>query len=111
LIILLQSFTQKYTDQSSADKFAFTFYCDLCDHSWASVPLPFSKGPKGKLWNYLFRITSSLWKIEHKDAFERANREGMFHFNRCPVCKKWVCDKHFLIEKNKCLSCCRLLQE
>jgi len=103
---LLQSFTKKYTDESTAEEFSFTFYCDLCDQSWASVPLPFSHQQPKSFWKKLFNLPSALWKAEHKDAFERANREGMFHFNRCPVCKRWVCDHHFSEEDNMC-SCCR----
>lgn len=102
---MLQSFTKKYTDESTKDEFAFTFYCDMCENSWKSTPLPFSHGKQKGFWKMLFYLPFTLWKAEHKDAFERANREGMLHFNRCPVCKRWVCDDHFIEDENACSDC------
>jgi len=104
---MLQSFILSCTDESTEELFAFTFYCDLCGMSWKSVPIPFSHGKQKKFWERLLGMPSSLWKEEHKDAFERANREGMFYFNRCAVCKKWVCDDDFSEEENKCSNCCK----
>lgn len=102
---MLPAFTKKCTDESTAEEFIFTFYCDLCGKSWQSVPISFSQGKQKGFWKRLFGIRSSLWESEFKDAFERANREGMFHFNRCTVCKKWVCDDDFFEEESKCSKC------
>jgi len=102
---LLPSFTQKYTDESTDEEFVFSFYCDLCDNSWKSIPISFSQANQKGFWKSLFISLSTLRKIEHKDAFERANREGMFYFNRCPACKRWVCDRHFFEEEDQCSSC------
>lgn len=107
---MLQSFTKRCTDESTEDQFAFTFYCDLCSSSWKSVPITFSHGKQKNFWERLLGMPSSLWKEEHNDAFERANREGMFYFNRCTVCKKWVCDDHFSEEENKCSKCCNTIE-
>ncbi|MGI6224924.1 MAG: hypothetical protein ACOYJ1_01585 [Peptococcales bacterium] len=104
---MLQSFTKKYTDESTKEKFRFTFYCDICGKQWQSVPISFSQGKGKTFWERLFGVKSSLWKSEHKDAFERANREGMFYFNRCTDCKKWVCDDDFSEEEGKCRECIR----
>lgn len=105
LISMLQAFTKRCTDDSTEDEFEFTFYCDICGKFWNSVPIPFSQGKQKSFWKRLFGITSSLWKSEYKDAFERANREGMFHFNRCTVCKRWVCDDDFSEGESKCSIC------
>jgi hypothetical protein len=50
---------------------------------------------------------SSIWQSEHEAAYERANREAMMHFNRCPVCKRWVCDDCFLLleDRDVCREC------
>ena len=101
---MLRSFTEKWTDQSTKDQFAFVFYCDLCNKPWKSVPIPFSL-TNNSLWQKLFCSSISQWKTEHKDAYERANREGMLQFNRCNQCKKWVCDEDFKEEDNKCCKC------
>ncbi len=105
LLIMLQSFTKKYTDLSTADEFAFIFYCDLCAKAWKSVPIPFSGQKRKSFLKKVFGVYAALWNAEHKDAFERANREGMLHFNRCTVCNMWVCDDDFSEEENKCISC------
>ena len=76
---MLQSFTKKYTDLSTEDEFAFIFYCDVCDKAWKSVPIPFSQRERKSFFKKLFGVYTSLWNAEHKDAFERANREGMLH--------------------------------
>ena len=50
-----------------------------------------------------------LWEQEHQAAFEQANLEAHFHFNRCPLCGKWVCDDCFRAEEIRhggaCKSC------
>lgn len=104
---MLHSFTKRYTDESTEDGFAFTFYCDLCNNCWKSSPISFSHGTKKSFWKNFFGMSCSLWKAEHKDAFEKANREGMLYFNRCTVCNRWVCDDDFSEEENKCIECCR----
>ncbi|MGI6318985.1 MAG: hypothetical protein ACOX1J_09750 [Dethiobacteria bacterium] len=104
---MLQSFTKKYTDLSTEDEFAFIFYCDVCDKAWKSVPIPFSQRERKSFFKKLFGVYTSLWNAEHKDAFERANREGMLHFNRCTVCNRWVCDDDFSEEENCCAYCCQ----
>lgn len=108
---MLQAFTKKCTDESTAEEFIFTFYCDLCDKPWKSVPIPFSQSKQKDFLRSFFGIKFSLWKGEHKDAFERANREAMFHFNRCIDCKSWVCDSDFSEEESKCLKCSGKVKE
>lgn len=86
---MLDPITKKMTDNSTESEFSFSFYCDICKHVWSSIPLNFSGNKKDE--NFV------LWKNEHEAAYERANREAMMYFNRCPVCKHWVCDNCFLI--------------
>jgi hypothetical protein len=102
---MLRAFTDKYTDESTAEEFSFTFFCDLCKKPWKSVPIPFSQAQQKTFLTNLLGIKSSVWKEEHKDAFERANREAMLHFNRCVKCKKWVCDDDFSEDENICSEC------
>lgn len=46
-----------------------------------------------------------LWKAEHDAAYERANTEALFHFNKCPKCGRRVCDKCFSEFESNCLKC------
>lgn len=89
---MLDPITRQMADNSTDTQFSFSFYCDICGHVWSSIPLSFS-GDKGA-------EKSGSWKSEHEAAYERANREAMMYFNRCPVCKHWVCDDCFLIRED-----------
>lgn len=102
---MLQAFTKRWTDESTSKEFTFTFYCDLCGKPWKSIPIPFSEGEGKKSLFKFLGLTNAQWKNEHKDAFERANREAMFHFNRCLVCKRWICDDDFHEDENSCILC------
>lgn len=98
---MLDPITRQMTDNSTESEFGFSFYCDICSNVWKSIPVNFSGNEKdGK---------SELWKSEHEAAYERANREAMMYFNRCPVCKHWVCDDCFLIREDSyiCTECSR----
>jgi hypothetical protein len=102
---VLRSFTERYSDESTKDQFIFVFYCDICENHWRSIPVPFSLKGDRSIWKTVLGISYFLWRDEHKDAFERANREGMFHFNRCSLCNRWVCDDHFSEDVGLCLEC------
>lgn len=84
------------TDNSTEEYFNFLFHCDICHHNWDSIPIEFSAGNDE---NNKVDKNSSIWKSEHEAAYERANREAMMYFNRCPVCKRWVCDNCFMIHE------------
>lgn len=102
---MLPSITKKYTDHSTDRFFRFAFYCDECGAVWTSERYPFSlcdslpDDPGEKNAHEL------LWKAEHDAAYERANTDAIFHFNRCPKCGKRVCDKCFSEFESVCLSC------
>ncbi|MDR0875403.1 MAG: hypothetical protein LBN12_04255 [Clostridiales Family XIII bacterium] len=80
-------------DCSEEDIFCFAFYCDRCGLEWRSAPVPFSRGGFSEVKDD--EVLALLWADEHRAAFERANREAMFHFNHCCVCGQWVCDPCF----------------
>ena len=94
---MLAPITKKMEDHSDEKQFSFSFCCDVCQQPWHSVPMNFSAGKTG----------SALWEREHEAAYERANQEAMLHFNRCPVCKQWVCDECFHMDESgdACESC------
>lgn len=91
---MLNPITRKVTDESDDCGFHFTFYCDICGSPWSGV-------------YYRGSGDSMEWESEHIAAYERSNREAMMHFNRCPVCKRMVCDKCFVIldERDVCKDC------
>lgn len=91
---MLEPITRRVTDESDSRGFLFTFYCDICDSPWSSI-------------RYCGSGDTSERESERIAAYERSNREAMMHFNRCPVCKRMVCDKCFVIldERDVCKEC------
>lgn len=107
---MLDPITKKMADRSDEKQFSFSFYCDVCQLAWHSVPLSFSAGKNegdGNSCPEKGGGKPDLWKREHEAAYERANREAMLHFNRCPVCKRWVCDDCFHMREagDACREC------
>ena len=102
---MLRALTHCYTDESNNQQFIFSFYCDICGKSWKSAPLPFS------MHNHTCQMLSSrkiknlMWQCEHHAAYERANNEAIFHFNRCPVCQRWMCDDCYEELETICVKC------
>lgn len=107
---MLAPITRRMIDNSNKRRFQFSFHCDICQSSWESIPLEFSGGEKEAVGNLQ---EADLWEREHEAAYERANREAILHFNRCPVCKRWVCDDCFYIFKDGdvCRECSKLKPE
>ena len=96
---MLQPVTRKITDESEGVVYRYTFYCDVCGSPKESVP---------------YRSDTALASPEEreresKDAYERANKEAMGWFNRCPVCLRFVCDDCFRVifdkEPDMCKEC------
>ena len=106
---MLQSLTRQFADYSEAGQFAFGFYCDRCGAEWKSVPVGFSAA--GFRQPLEEPVRSMLWNQQHKEAYERANNEAMFYFNRCPVCGSWVCDECFHVESSSHTDICKRCRE
>jgi hypothetical protein len=102
---VLEAITNKYTDLSTADSFAFRFYCDDCGREWQSAPIAFccdgfAQPPEES-------VRSMLWNGQHEAAYERANREALFHFNLCPLCGRRVCDECFYVSDTEHTDVCK----
>jgi hypothetical protein len=91
---LLEPITRKVTDESVGNIYRFTFYCDLCGQARFSV-------------EYTGIGDADDKKHDHNAAYERANIEALKHFNRCTICKRFVCDYCFRIlpEGDMCKEC------
>jgi hypothetical protein len=99
---MLEPVTRKMMDDSTDKAFVFTFYCDLCGRPWKSAPVS-SLTPTRERSR---KNPGCAWQ-EHDAAYERANLEAIQHFNRCPRCRRWVCDDCFLLldEGDMCREC------
>ena len=90
---MIKALTEKSIDHSSMDSFAFSFCCDRCGKAWRSETITFMN--EGALEIDNDEVRKLLWMQDRSAAFERANLEAQFHFNRCPACGRWVCDDCF----------------
>ncbi len=100
-------------DISSMERFQFSLRCAVCGSLWESQPVRFSKAgmqPEGEGKRVIFQ---ALYQREREDAFERAATEAMEYFSLCPICKRLVCDRCFLLGEDidLCTDCAAFLQE
>ena len=100
---MLKPITQKVLDESEEGVYRFTFYCDICESPWHSVSY-YSDTEENP--------DEQTRELEHTAAYERANREALSWFNRCPVCRRVVCDKCFRIldETDMCAECAECIE-
>ena len=103
------SVAKKHADHSVMEAFSFGFFCDMCGKEWRSARYDFNPGglsPQADPMAY-----QMLWIDQHNAAFERANRDASFEFNRCPVCGRWVCKECFYLSdtgiSDICMDCMR----
>ena len=99
--------TRKSTNHSDLEKFAFSFYCDICGKLWKSRIIPFEKAGFTAVEHK--EAQQLIWTQEHKAAFEQANLEAHCQFNFCKQCGRWVCDDCFDADGNGknglCIDC------
>jgi len=96
---MAETFTKRYSHDSTEGHLQFTFYCDICHREYTApaVEMP------GK--ESLFQ--SWMWQKAYKAAFYEAQEDAMEHFNRCVKCKRWVCDEDFSPDFGLCVECDR----
>jgi hypothetical protein len=130
----LQPFTSNFQDNSTDAGFQFTFFCDICREGYKTgfkesgtykkagllrgIGQAFSIGAslagQGNIGSSAQRGTDVLgqsfqgmspeWHKEHEKAFELAQNEAKGHFQRCPKCKKYVCENDWNEEEGLCVD-------
>lgn len=91
---MLNAVTKKFTDNSTIKKFKFVFYCDCCEKPVVPVMYDFISGFKDKVFLSADEreARAIIYASDHKKAYERANIEARFEFNKCDICGDMVCD-------------------
>lgn len=102
---MLAPITKKFVDHSTPEAFSFSFYCDQCGKEWRSALYAFNPG--GFQWPIDRQVYQMLWNEQHKAAYERANREAIFEFNRCPECGQRVCMECFYQSETDVTDICK----
>ena len=130
----LQPFTENFADNSTEAGFQFTFFCDLCQEGYKTAFIESKTYKKAGLLRGLtkavslgasilgqsgvgssiergsdifterFQGMSPDWHMEHDAAFQLAQNEAKGHFQRCPKCKKWVCENDWNEQEGLCVD-------
>lgn len=129
----MQPFTRNFTDHSTEAGFQFTFNCDICGDGYktkfieskthkkagflrglgkaaavggsflgSSVGYNISHGADA--FSERFHGMSPEWHKEHEAAFATAQNEAQGHFQRCPRCRKYICENDWNEQEGLCVE-------
>ena len=98
---------------STRDVFLFRIACAACGTEYGNRPVRFSKAgviPQTPKKAALYEI---LYAQELQSARLSAVRDAAEHLNYCPICKRLVCNRCFLIcdDLDMCKQCAAHLEE
>ena len=98
---------------STREVFLFRIACGACGTEYAGKPVKFSKAgitPQSQGKKIIF---DACYEQEFRDARLSAVRDAAEHLNFCPICKRLVCNRCFLIcdDLDMCKQCAAHLNE
>ena len=101
------------TDLSTKDVFLFRITCGECGREYANKPVPFSKAGVNPQTPKKAALYEILYSQELQSARLSAIRDATEHLNYCPVCKRLICNRCFLIceDLDMCRQCASNLEE
>ena len=100
-------------DHSTGESFRFRVRCGICDTAYGNTPIRFSKAdivPASPQKQIIFH---AVYEQELRSAKQAAIRDASQHMNVCPICKRVVCNRCFLIceDLDMCKQCATHLHE
>ena len=96
--------TINVNDYSDGSGFAFGFKCHICGSERRSEYTPFKYD--GIAGYFDKKDLEYLWEEERRRAYDQAKQEAAVLFNRCPVCRAWVCDECFFVTDKDLTDLC-----
>ena len=98
---------------STRDVFLFRIACGECGTEYGNKPIRFSKAgtvPQTPKKAALYEI---LYAQELQTARLSAIRDTAEHLNYCPICKRLICNRCFLIceDLDMCRQCASAMEE
>ena len=98
---------------STREVFLFRIACGACGTEYAGKPVKFSKAGITPQTQGKQIIYDACYEQEFRDARQSAIREGAENLNFCPICKRLVCNRCFLIcdDLDMCKQCAANLEE
>ena len=98
---------------STRDVFLFRIACGACGTEFANKPRRFSKAGLVPQTEGKKVIFDAVYEQEFRAARQSAIRDAAEQLNYCPICKRLVCNRCFLIcdDLDMCKQCADHLEE
>ena len=98
---------------STREVFLFRITCAACGTPYGGKSVRFSKAGITPPTEGKRIIFDTLYEQEFRDARQAAVRDAAEHLNYCPICKRLVCNRCFLIcdDLDMCKQCAAHLEE
>ena len=100
-------------NHSTRDVFLFRIACGACGTEYANKPVQFSKAKAIPQTPKKAAIYEIVYAQELHMARQNAVLTAAEHLNYCPVCKRLVCNRCFLIceDLDMCRQCASAMEE
>ncbi|MBR1972038.1 MAG: hypothetical protein IKA16_01220 [Oscillospiraceae bacterium] len=100
-------------DLSTREVFLFHIACGACGTEYAGKSVRFSKAGITPRTQGKRIIYDAVYEQEFQAARQAAIRDSAEHLNYCPICKRLVCNRCFLIcdDLDMCKQCAAHLEE
>jgi hypothetical protein len=98
---------------STRDYFLFRVLCSACGAAYGNKIQSFSKAGTYPQTQSKKVIYDALYEQEFKSARQSAILNAAEHLNYCPICRRLVCNRCFLIceDMDMCSQCASSLEE
>ena len=98
---------------STREVFLFRIACSTCAAEFGGKPVRFSKAGITPSTEGKKIIYEACYEQEFRTARQSAIRDAAEHLNYCPICKRLVCNRCFLIcdDLDMCKQCASDLNE
>ena len=98
---------------STREMFLFRIACGTCAAEFGGKPVRFSKAGITPPTEGKRIIFEACYEQEFRAARQTAIRDAAEHLNYCPICKRLVCNRCFLIceDLDMCRDCASALEQ